>query len=381
MNIAFLTPEYPHSKIKHSAGIGTSIKNLAVELIKQQHKVIVFVYGQHSDEVFNEDGVIIHKIAHQKYIIGGWYFYRKQLQKYINRTVKKSNIQLIEAPDWTGVTAFIKFKCPLLIRLHGTDAYFCELEGRKQKVKNYFFEKIALKSADYITSVSKFTALETKRLFNIKTEIKVIHNGIDTSQFYNNLSFEDGYDKSILYFGTIIRKKGVLELAHIFNKVVESYPLVHLTLLGKDVSDIFENTSTLELFKDKLSPNAKKNCTHITHVPYNKVKEHIARANVIVLPSFAEAFPMTWLEAMAMGKALVTSNIGWAKELTVDGETGFTENPVNHNLYAEKIIKLLENVDLNRTFGTNAKKRISNYFSQEIISKQNIEYFKSIIQT
>ena len=82
-----------------------------------------------------------------------------------------------------------------------------------------------------------------------------------------------------------------------------------------------------------------------------------------------------------MGKALVTSNIGWAKELMVDGETGFTENPVNHNLYAEKIIKLLENVDLNKTFGTNAKKRIRSYFSQEIISKQNIEYFKSIIQT
>ena len=382
MHIAFLTPEYPHISISHSAGIGTSIKNLAVELIKQQHKVTVFVYGQKNNEVFNDDGVAIHKIAHTKYVVGGWVFYRKKLEKYVNNSIEKSNIQLIEAPDWTGVTAFMKFKCPLLIRLHGTDAYFCKLEGRKQKSKNYFFEKIALKSADYITSVSEFTAQETKQLFNLKKAIKVIYNGIDTSQFQNNQNtFSVGENKgeTILYFGSIIRKKGVLELAYIFNKVVEQKPLAHLTLLGKDVNDIFENESTLELFLNKLSPNAKKNCTHIAHVPYNAVKEHIARANVIVLPSFAEAFPMTWLEAMAMEKALVTSNIGWAKELMVDGETGFIENPKAHQLYADKILQLLENKELNATFGENARQHIVNNFSQKIISNQNINYFGTII--
>ena len=382
MHIAFLTPEYPHISISHSAGIGTSIKNLAVELIKQQHKVTVFIYGQKDNEIFNDNGVAIHKIAHTKYVVGGWFFYRKQLQKYVNNSIEKSNIQLIEAPDWTGVTAFMKFKCPLLIRLHGTDAYFCHLEGRKQKFKNYLFEKTALKNADYITSVSKFTAQETKRLFNIKTAIKVIYNGIDTSQFQNNQNtFSVGENKgeTILYFGSIIRKKGVLELAYIFNKVVEKKPLAHLTLLGNDVNDIFENTSTLGLFLNKLSPNAKKNCTYISHVPYNAVKEYIAKSTVVVLPSFAEAFPMTWLEAMAMGKALVTSNIGWAKELMVDGETGYIENPKNHDLYAGKILQLLENKELNATFGENARQHIVNNFSQKIISNHNINYFETII--
>ena len=46
MKIAFLTPEYPHSKTGNSGGIGTSIKNLAVELLAEGCSVRVLVYGQ-----------------------------------------------------------------------------------------------------------------------------------------------------------------------------------------------------------------------------------------------------------------------------------------------------------------------------------------------
>jgi glycosyltransferase involved in cell wall biosynthesis len=183
----------------------------------------------------------------------------------------------------------------------------------------------------------------------------------------------------LLYFGTIIRKKGVLELAEIFNEVVKKEPTATLKLLGKDAVDIFENKSTLLLFKNKLSIEAKLQLTHISEVTYDEVKSYINDATVVVLPSFAEAFPMTWLEAMAMGKALVTSNIGWAKELMIDGETGYMEHPKNHMEFANKIIVLLQNKELNSTFGINAKKRIETSFSIEIIVDKNIKYFQSIL--
>ncbi|WP_457618358.1 glycosyltransferase family 4 protein [Lutibacter sp.] len=377
MHIAFLTSEYPHPKITHSAGIGTSIKNLAVVLVKQGHHVTVFVYGVATNEIFKDSGIAIHKIAYKKYTVFSWYLYRKHLQKYINKVITNNQIEILEAPDWTGITAFMKFKCPLLIRLHGTDAYFCALEGRKQKQKNFWFEKKALTTANFITSVSEFTAKKTTKLFSLSKKIEVIHNGIDSTNFSaSSIKVEAN---SILYFGTIIRKKGVLELAGIFNEVVKKNPKASLTLLGKDVVDILKKKSTLELFQCKLSAKAKNNVTYISHVPYNQVKEYIAKANVIVLPSFAEAFPMTWLEAMAMEKALVTSNIGWAKELMIDGETGFIEDPRNHDLYAAKIIQLLENKEMNSIFGKNARKCIENNFSQEIIGNRNIKFFKNII--
>jgi len=378
MHIAFITPEYPHPKITNCAGLGTSIKNLATELVKLKHTVAVFVYAQDTTEIMDDNGIVIHKIAYKKHPFLSWYFYRKDIQKYINNPIKKEKIDILEAPDWTGITAFMNFDCPLLIRLHGSDAYFCNLEGRKQKFKNFFFEKKALKSVDNIVSVSKFTANKTKEIFKIDKEIKVIHNGIDIEQFSNNSAI--AVENTILYFGSIIRKKGVLELASIFNLINKKSPNTVLILLGKDIVDIFENKSTLQLFKDKLSMQALKKIIHIKHVPYTKVKTYISKAKVVVLPSFAEAFPMTWLEAMAMKKALVTSNIGWAKELMIDGETGFAVSPKEHQKYADKVLQLLNDEELNSTMGINARKIIKKSFLLQDIANQNIQFYKSIIE-
>ena len=60
MHIAYLTPEYPHDKISHSGGMGTSVKNLVTELVKNGHEITVFVYGQSTDEVFTENGIHFH---------------------------------------------------------------------------------------------------------------------------------------------------------------------------------------------------------------------------------------------------------------------------------------------------------------------------------
>lgn len=379
MRIAFLTPEYPHLNTSKAAGIGTSIKNLATELTKSNHQIFIIVYSQDTTEIVCENGIVIHKIAHKKYKALGWYLYRKHIQNYVNKLIQTKKIDLIEAPDWTGITAFMKLKCKLVIRLHGSDAYFCALDGRKQKLKNFYFEKKALMGADAILSVSKFTALKTKELFQLKATIKVIYNGVDISLFRNTVSKPKPF--SILYFGSIIRKKGVLELALIFNEVVKLQPLATLTLIGGDVNDVFEKKSTLALFLELLSAEGKARVNHFPHKPYNTIIEELEKASVVVLPSFAEAFPMTWLEAMAMKKAVVTSNIGWANELVVDGETGFMENPKNHKHYALKIIQLLENDHLNKSFGENAHKHIAANFSQEIICKKNINFFESILNS
>ena len=378
MHIAYLTPEYPHPKLSHSAGIGTSIKNLAQALAEKGHEITVFVYSQSQEAVFKEGKIEIHAITHQKYKMGGFYFYRKFLQKYINKVILENEIQLIEAPDWTGITAFMKFHIPLVIRLHGTDAYFCQLEGRPQKWKNYYFEKRALKNVDALISVSQFTANQTAKLFGIQTHIEVIPNFMDTDVF-KPLNKEI-VPFQLLYFGTLIRKKGILELAEIFNRVVEKEPRATLVLLGNDVVDIQLNKSTLNLFQERLSKVAKTKVKHLPSVPYEKIKEYLAAANVVVLPSLAEAFPMTWLEAMAMEKAIVTSDIGWAKELMLNGQTGYMVSPYEHENFAEKIICLLQNQQLVKEMGKKARQQIVAYFSKEIISDKNISYYQSILK-
>lgn len=377
MHLGFLTPEYPHPFFTYSGGLGTSIKNLVTALTENGTEITVFVYGQKENKIFSEDGIKFHSIKHQEYLLFGWYLHRKYLQEYINKYIKQNKIDTIEAPDWTGITAFLKFVCPLVLRFHGTDAYFCKLENRPQKKKNFWFEKLALLNADHLISVSEFTARKTKGIFNLKKGVTVIPNSVDVEYFNPSPALFN--NNTTLYFGSIIRKKGVLELAEIFNLIVQERSKTKLIFAGKDVRDIKTGKSTKELICEKFSPRASKNVEWLGTLPYEEILEQIANAHVVVLPSFAEALPMTWLEAMAMEKPLVTSDIGWAKEVMIDGETGFTVYPKNHEEFAEKILQLLNDPSIAIKMGKAARKRVIEKFSTDVVVEQNIKFYRSII--
>lgn len=294
MKIAFLTPEYPHPQVVSSAGIGTSIKNLVEALVKKNMKVTVFVYHQERNAILEEKGLTIHLIAKKPRRFFTWYFYRKQLQNYINAVVKTENISLLEAADWTGITAFMRLNIPLVIRFHGTDAYFCKLEHRKQKFKNFVLEKIALKKASAYISPTIFTKEETAKLFSLKPDkIKVVPNGIDLQNFKNETPtiFEA---KTLLYVGTLIRKKGVLELAKIFNKIIEKEPLARLILIGSDTADVKTNTaSTYKLMQDIFSDKAKEHTNYLGKIPYTEIVTHIKNAHVCIFQVLLK--PLGWL--------------------------------------------------------------------------------------
>jgi glycosyltransferase involved in cell wall biosynthesis len=380
MKIAFLTPEYPHAITGSSGGIGTSIKNLALGLVNLGHEVIVLVYSQNIDAIFLDKSIQIHQIKNIKLKGLSWFLTRKKIEKIINKLHLENKIDIVETPDWTGITSFIQpKKCPIVLKLHGSDTYFCDLDQRKVHWVNKFHEKRAIQNANGHISVSQFTANKTNELFNLNKKFEVIHNGIITRNFNSEIA-NNSNSNIILYFGTLIRKKGLLELPFIFNEVIKQNPLAKLYLVGKDASDIVSgNLSTWQMMQALFSLEAIKNVKYFGPVPYSEIKTQIGLAQVCVFPTFAEAFPVSWLEAMAMGKAIVASNIGWAQEVIDHGKNGFLVSPKNHLEYANKIIELLEDKNLNIKMGEEAKIKASNSFDVETIAKQNLAYYQALI--
>lgn len=380
MKIAFLTPEYPHLNTGSSGGIGTSIKNLAIGLLAEGCSVRVLVYGQKEEAVFDDNGIVVQQIRNVKLKGLSWYLTRKKLQKIINQLYEKKEIDLVEAPDWTGITSFINpEKCPIVIRLNGSDTYFCHLDRRPVKWKNKFHEKRALKNADALLSVSQFTADKTNQVFSLDKEFTIIPNSIDLDAFSPNDESNEN-NNTILYFGSLIRKKGLLELPLIFNEVVTKNPKARLILVGKDVPDITSgNGSTWQMMQKLFTEQALINVDYLGVVPYQDIKKYINDATVCVFPTFAEALPVSWIEAMAMQKAIVASNIGWATEVMDDGINGFLVHPTHHLLYANKIILLLENDKLQKEFGTEARKQVTEKFSITIVAQKSLSFYKSLI--
>jgi glycosyltransferase involved in cell wall biosynthesis len=379
MTIAYLTPEYPHPKLSASGGLGTSIKNLAEALSAENVKVTVFVFGQKQDEVFTENGITFHRIKPRKTPFLTWFTYRKYLQNYLNRVAKTEKIDLIEAPDWTGITAFMKLHIPLVIRFHGSDAYFCHLEGRPQKRKNFWFEKQAVRSAQAFIAPTTFAGNLSKEIFGLKNKtVQTIHHGLKLPDFSN--AHPNDFDMgTLLYIGTIIRKKGVLELPEIFKKVVSAYPNAQLILIGSDSPDIqTQSASTWKLVAEKFDAGTRSKVTYLGKIPYEEVQNHIRKAHVCLFPTFAETLGMVTIESMALQKPVVNSNIGWANELIEDGISGYLVHPQNHDLFAERIIALLNNPEWCREMGKTARRRVEEKFDIQKAVQQNIQFYQGI---
>lgn len=381
MHLAFLTSEYPHEKVNHAAGIGTSIKNLVESLVKEGVKVSLFIYGQGSDEVIKENGLTIHLIKRRKYALFTWYFHRKYIERYINKVIVSEGVDVIEAPDWTGVTAFMQFKIPLIIRFHGSDTYFCNIEKRKQKWKNKFFEWVAVRGAQGYISPTSFAGKQSAQLFGIAPNlVETIHYGLNLDNFIND-NPEEFQEALIVYIGTIIRKKGVFELPTIFSIVKSKIPSAKLVLIGADAGDVKTgSSSTWAVLKDDFREQDIEDVNYIGKIPYDQVHSFIKKANVCVFPTYAETLGMVTIESMALQRPVVNSNIGWAQELMEDGKSGYLVYPSDHQQYADRIVDLIENKAMAIEMGKEARRYVKDVFCVNKIVKQNISFFNKFIK-
>jgi len=379
MKIGFITPEYPHTKNKNKiGGIGTSLKNLVFQMAQKGHEITVFLYGMNEDNVYVDNNITTVFIKMPKRSFFSFYWNRKKVADVVNQYVENKRLDVVEAAEWSGITAFQKYKCKVVLRLHGSDTYFCHLENRKLKRFNYILEKNALKSADAIISVSQFTADLTNELFSITRKIQVIYNAIDLEKFKKNSDI-DINKNMVLYFGTLIRKKGALDIPKIFNALYKTNPTAKLVLIGNDSLDYREKVSTWELMQKEFSKDALQSVEYKGAVAYEEMRANILKAKVCIFPSYAEAFPVSWLEAMACNKVVVASDIGWAPETIEDGISGLLCAPNEHQKYASLTKKVLEDDSFSKGVSEAARLRIEKLFSAEQIAEENIQFFRELV--
>ena len=88
----------------------------------------------------------------------------------------------------------------------------------------------------------------------------------------------------------------------------------------------------------------------------------LAAADVFLLPSHGENFPMVVLEAMAAGLPIVATRVGAVPEMTAHGETGLLVEPKNPEAIAEAVCELLDAPERAATLGRRAKRRFEELY-------------------
>ena len=95
----------------------------------------------------------------------------------------------------------------------------------------------------------------------------------------------------------------------------------------------------------------------------------LAQADVLVLPSYSEGMPISILEAMAAGLALVTTPVGGIPEIVENGVSGIFVSPGDKNAIAEAIMALAQSRKLAADMGKRGREVAEKFFPEQTLAK------------
>jgi glycosyltransferase involved in cell wall biosynthesis len=103
------------------------------------------------------------------------------------------------------------------------------------------------------------------------------------------------------------------------------------------------------------------------------------RAHIVCLPSYREGLPKALLEACAVGRAIVATDVPGCREAVGHGENGFLVQPRSPKELAEAIGALLEDAALRRKMGAASRKKAEREFDVRAVVRATLDVYKSVI--
>ena len=303
--------------------------------------------------------------------VGFFYFWM------LFRVGRKLDFDLVHAhvayPDGFGAALFgMIVDVPLVITVHGTEIHSTTKRSRLWRALTTW----GLRRADRIIAVSRLLQEEVVALGVDRRKVCVIHNGVDVERFRPLSGRKAGVGprkrgKRILYLGALLRTKGVGVLLEAMSLLLDRGVSCELALVGADPAEAEDRAFFAMAERLGLGDAVHFEKT----VPHAEVPRWLATADVFVLPSFSEGFPLSVIEALACGKPVVSTRCGGPEE-SVSEEVGILVPPGDAQALADAIgyvLSHLERYDAERIRTYTCRR-----FSLEVQSEQIAALYASL---
>lgn len=163
--------------------------------------------------------------------------------------------------------------------------------------------------------------------------------------------------KNILFLGRDYKRKGGDVALRVFENLKKSFDNLHLTFIGR-----IPDKEVVEKIREDGS------ISYFEFVSKKDLHEKIfPETDVFLLPTRAEAYGMSIIEAMSYGIPVVSSNISAIPEVVEDGVSGYLAPPRSVGLFTRQCGRLLDDKEKMERMGKNAIEKISRDFSRERI--------------
>lgn len=188
--------------------------------------------------------------------------------------------------------------------------------------------------------------------------------GLDLSEYPRMLLPSNVKDRSFIFIGRLLKEKGIYEYINAAKIVKQRYPDTKFVVLGS-----IDQSNLGALSQEELSMLIADG---IIDYPgqVDNVVDWIANSDVFVLPSYREGVPRSTQEAMAIGRAVITTDVPGCRETVVNGVNGFLVERWNPEALAEKMIYFIENPEQIAIMGNESYKIAQEKFDAEKVNQR-----------
>lgn len=185
------------------------------------------------------------------------------------------------------------------------------------------------------------------KLLSKKTPSTVVHGtGVDITRFSAAPFNQDSI--RFLFVGRLLADKGIRELLAAAKAVKSQHPEVQFDIVGP----LDENPESIQ--QTELDQWVKEGIINYFG-RLDDVRPRLAAASVFVLPSYREGTPLSTLEALAVGRAVITTDAPGCRETVIDGENGFLIPVQDSHALSEAMLKFIQQPDLIQSMGQRSR--------------------------
>jgi glycosyltransferase involved in cell wall biosynthesis len=235
------------------------------------------------------------------------------------------------------------------------------INSKYRWVYKYLFE-----NADCVIVLSNYWKEELSKAFNISDKIKVLYNP-STAEI---LPAKYEPKKQILYAGTVNSRKGYADMIKAFAKIANKY---------KDWQIVFAGNGEIKQGEALATNLGISSQTKFLGWVSGVAKDRAFKeCSIFCLPSYAEGFPMSVLDAWAYGKPVITTPVGGIPDFAEDGENMLIFNPGDVDMLAKQMDRMISDEGLRNKIAETSSVMAKKMFSIESVTKKLGEIYKNL---